>query len=178
MRGRRSERGSGIRVRPAAPSDGPRVIELDRELARFERLRESDAAEGERLLGWIFRLRKFEALVVEVDGSVEGIALFYEAPNSFRARPFLYLEDLVVSEAARGRGAGEALMAALAREAMARNALRLEWAVLDWNREALRFYRRLGARAQTEWHRYVLEGAELEALARSEDVERGSWPDP
>jgi GNAT superfamily N-acetyltransferase len=86
--------------------------------------------------------------------------------NSFRARPYLYLEDLVVAQAARGRGVGEALVAALAREAVSRGALRLEWAVLDWNEDALRFYRRLGASPQTEWHRYSLDGEALERLAR------------
>ena len=101
--------------------------------------------------------------MAELDGRIEGLAIFYEGINSFRARPFLYLEDLVVTAAARGRGVGEALMAAVAREARARNASRVEWAVLDWNEGALRFYRRLGGRPQTEWLRYSLEG---EALAR------------
>lgn len=154
-------------MRRAERSDGEQILQLDRELALFEKLRPSDDAEAKRLLSWIFDERRFEALVAEVDGRIEGIALFYEAPNSFRARPFLYLEDLVVSEAARGRRVGEALMAALAREALARGALRLEWAVLDWNAAALEFYRRLGSRPQSEWHRYVLEDAALESLARS-----------
>jgi len=150
-------------IRRARREDGPRILELDRELARFEKLIPPDDAEGARLLSWIFETNRGEALVAELDGRIEGLAIFYEGMNSFRARPFLYLEDLVVSEAARGRGVGEALMAAIAREAVARNASRVEWAVLDWNEGALRFYRRLGGRPQTEWLRYSLDG---EALAR------------
>jgi GNAT superfamily N-acetyltransferase len=118
-------------VRRARPEDGPRIIELDRELARFERLPPPDDVEAERLLSWIFDSKKLEALVAELDGRVEGVALFYEGLGSFRARPFLYLEDLVISEESRSRGIGEALMVALARETLARGALRLEWVILD-----------------------------------------------
>ncbi|MGH9367531.1 MAG: GNAT family N-acetyltransferase [Thermoanaerobaculia bacterium] len=157
-----------VRIRRAEPADGPRILELDRELARFEKLTPPDDAEGGRLLAWIFESGKLEALVAEVDGRVEGIALFYETPSStFRGRPFLYLEDLVVTHAARSRGVGEALMAALAREVVARGALRLELSVLDWNVHAIRFYERLGARHPTEWVKYALEGEDLARLARS-----------
>ncbi|HEY6929569.1 MAG TPA: GNAT family N-acetyltransferase [Thermoanaerobaculia bacterium] len=154
-----------VSVRRAVPADGPRIIELDRELARFEKLPPPDESEAGRLLAWIFETHRLEALVAELDGKIEGIALFYEGLGSFRAKPFLYLEDLVVSEAARGRGVGEALMAALAREVVARGGLRLDWAVLDWNVRAMRFYERLGARRPTTWIRYSIEGEELKKLA-------------
>jgi len=154
-------------VRCARREDGPRIIELDRELARFEKLRPPDDEEAARLLSWIFDSKKLEAFVAELDGAVEGIALFYEGLGTFRARPFLYLEDLVVSEIARSRGVGEALMAALAREALTRNALRLEWVVLDWNDRAMRFYDRLGARRPADWIKFSLEADALENLART-----------
>ena len=146
-------------VRRAVRDDGARIIELDRELARFEKLRPPDDAEAARLLSWIFDTEKLEALVGEVDGAIEGIALFYEGLGTFRAKPFLYLEDLVVSEKARSRGVGEGLMAALAR-----NAWRVEWAVLDWNEGAIRFYHRLGA-TRNDWLRYGLDEAEIRKLA-------------
>jgi GNAT superfamily N-acetyltransferase len=93
------------------------MIELDRELARFERLSPASDAEAARLLSWIFTERRIEALVAEHRGRVEGLAIFWQGlGSSFRARPFLYLEDLVVGESARGAGVGEALMAALAKE--------------------------------------------------------------
>ena len=153
-------------VRRARLQDGPRIIALDRELARFEKLRPPDDEEAARLLSWVFDSKKLEAFVAEVDGAVEGIALFYEGRGTFRARPFLYLEDLVVSETARSRGVGEALMATLAREALSRGALRIEWAVLDWNARAMSFYDRLGARRPHEWIKYALEGEGLERAAR------------
>jgi GNAT superfamily N-acetyltransferase len=164
-----SREAAGITVRRAVTSDGPRIIALDRELANFEKLPPPDDAEAARLLDWIFGSKRLEALVAELDGSIEGIALFYEGLGSFRAKPFLYLEDLVVSDAARSRGVGEALMAALAREVIARGALRLEWSVLDWNVRAIRFYERLGARRPTTWIRYTLEGEELARVASRAD---------
>ena len=154
-----------ITIRRAVRDDGARIVELDRELATFEKLRPPDDEEATRLLSWIFDTNKLEALVAEVDGVIEGIALFYETPGStFRARPFLYLEDLVVSDAARSRGVGEALIAALAKEALARNAWRIQWAVLDWNVRAIKFYDRLGA-TQDDWLHYGVDEAGIRKLA-------------
>lgn len=155
-----------IAIRRARRTDAPRIVELDRELARFEKLTPPDETEAARLVDWIFESKRLDALVAELDGRVEGIALFYEGLGTFRAKPFLYLEDLVVSEKARSRGAGEALMAALAREVLDRGALRLEWSVLDWNERAISFYDRIGAHRPHEWIKYALEGEPLERLAR------------
>jgi GNAT superfamily N-acetyltransferase len=156
---------SDVTVRRAVRDDGVRIVELDRELATFEKLQPPDDEEAARLLSWIFDTEKLEALVAELDGRVEGIALFYETPGStFRARPFLYLEDLVVSDAARSRGVGDALMKALAEEAVKRNAWRLQWAVLDWNDRAIKFYDRFGAK-EDDWLHYGLNEAELRKLA-------------
>ncbi len=116
----------------------------------------------------IFDRREVEALVATVGGRVEGIALYWFAlGSSFRGRNLLGLEDLVVSEAARGRGIGEALMAALAREGVRRKAIRMDWDVLDWNAKAIRFYERLGARSRAPWLRYTLDEKAMRALARS-----------
>ncbi len=94
------------------------------------------------------------------------MAIFWEGlGSSFRARPFLFLEDLVVAETARSSGVGEALMAALAREGVRRKVMRIEWAVLDWNVHAIRFYRRLGAGPQQDWVRYALSEEAMEKLA-------------
>jgi len=154
-------------VRWARPEDGPRIVELDRELARFEKLNPPDDVEAARLLAWIFESKKLEALVAEVDGRIEGIALCYEGLGTFRAKPFLYLEDLVVAENSRSRSVGEALMSALAREALKRGALRIDWVVLDWNERAMRFYDRLGAPRPHDWIKFSLDGEELERVARS-----------
>lgn len=156
-----------ISVRPARRDDWPRMAELDRQLATFEKLTLPTDAEAARLAAMIFDEKKVEALVAERGGRVEGMAIFWESlGSSFRARTFLYLEDLVVDETARSGGVGEALMAALAREGVRRGALRLEWAVLDWNVHAMRFYRRIGGGPQqNEWIRYSLPEDAMKKLA-------------
>lgn len=144
------------------------MVELDRELARFEKLPEPTDEEAARLAAMIFDGGKIEAFVAELGSRVEGMAIFWEGlGSSFRARPFLFLEDLVVSEAARSRGVGDALMAALAREGVARTVLRIEWSVLDWNVNAMRFYHRIGAGPEQDWVRYSLPEDAMRKLAGS-----------
>jgi ribosomal protein S18 acetylase RimI-like enzyme len=145
------------------------MVELQRELARFERMAPPDDAEAARVAAMMFDEKKIEAFVAELGGRIEGIAIFWEGlGSSFRARPFLFLEDLAVAEAARSRGVGEALMAALAREGVARGAVRIDWSVLDWNVNAMRFYRRLGAAPQRDWVRYELDEEAMKRLARAQ----------
>jgi len=142
------------------------MAELDRELALFEKLPVPDEVEAARLGALIFDQKKVEALVAERDGRLEGMAIFWEGlGSSFRARPFLFLEDLVVADTARSGGVGEALMSALAREGVRRQVMRIEWAVLDWNVDAMRFYRRIGAGLQQDWVRYSLDQEAIEKLA-------------
>jgi ribosomal protein S18 acetylase RimI-like enzyme len=160
------DRDARIHVREALPADGERILELDRELADFERLAGPNEEEGRRLLEWIFKEKRFEALVAERNGSIVGVAIYFFFPTSFRAKPALYIEDIVVSEAARSSGAGEALMAELALRAESAGCGRMEWAVLPWNEGAIRFYERLGARREEEWVRYRIEQPFLRTLAR------------
>jgi GNAT superfamily N-acetyltransferase len=158
--------GARIRVRRARRSDGPRILEIERELAAWEKLRGPSAGEGKRLLSMIFDRREVEALVAVREGRVEGVALYWFAlGTSFRARNLLGLEDLVVAESARGTGIGRALMAALAREALRRKAIRMDWDVLDWNASALRFYHGIGARSRAPWLRYTLDEKAMKRLA-------------
>jgi ribosomal protein S18 acetylase RimI-like enzyme len=160
-----------ITVRRAVPADGPSILELERQLADFEKLPPPDEAEGKRLLAWIFDSKELDAFVAELSGRVVGIALFYVIYGTFRARRFLYLEDLVVAKDVRGRGVGEALIRALAREALERGARRVEWSVLDWNEGAIRLYERLGSkRINQEWLRYGMEEPELRSLAGAREA--------
>lgn len=152
-------------IRAASPDDGAAFIALVRALAAFEELPAPDEAGAARLLEEAFGPRpRFELRVVELAGELVAYAVFFETYSTFVARPSLYLEDLFVSAAARGRGIGTLLLEHLARLAVERGCGRFEWAVLDWNENAQRFYRGLGARISTEWHLCRLDGEALRRL--------------
>ena len=107
-----------------------------------------------------------EAVVARFAGEPVGFALFFANFSTFLGKPGIYLEDLFVREAARGKGVGRALMAHLARVAVERGWGRVEWAVLDWNAPAIRFYRGLGADLLEDWRICRLTGEALDRTAR------------
>ncbi len=145
----------------------PTILALLRGLARYERLTADFKSTPARLAAHGFgRRRYFDALLCFDGRRPIGVALYYFTYSSFAARPALYLEDVFVVPEARRRGAGRALLAELARIAKKRRCARLEWAVLDWNAPAIRFYERLGARLQRTWVLTHLAGASLDRLAR------------
>ena len=105
------------------------------------------------------------AFLAEIDGVPVGLALWFLTYSTWTGRPSLYLEDLFVDESARGQGVARALMQRLAVEAKARNCPRIDWAVLDWNVDAMAFYETVGGRKQTGWEPWRLHGPALDALA-------------
>ena len=120
------------------------------------------------------RRRYFETLICRRGGRPIGFALYFFTYSTFLARPTLYLEDLFVLPEERGRGAGQALLRALARIAVRRRCGRMEWAVLDWNRPAIRFYQRLGAELRRDWILTRLTGTPLARLAGVSAVRRAT----
>jgi GNAT superfamily N-acetyltransferase len=155
-----------LAIRYAEPSDVPVIAELIRALARFERLEHEVTMTESRLEKSLFGPRPYaETLLADEDGQAAGFALFFHNFSTFLARPGIYLEDLFVVPEQRGRGIGRALLERLAQVAVERDCGRLEWAVLDWNRDAIAFYERLGAKPNSEWTVYRLAGDSLHALA-------------
>jgi GNAT superfamily N-acetyltransferase len=156
-----------LRLRPAEPADVHVLAELIRGLARFEKLEHEVTLTDELLAAGLFGPRPYaEAVLADVDGRAAGFALFFHSFSTFLGRPGIYLEDLFVVPEHRGQGIGRALLAHLARLAVERGCGRLEWAVLDWNSEAIAFYERLGARPNSEWTTYRITGESLDRLAR------------
>ena len=156
-----------LRIREAEPADVPVIADLIRQLAKFEKLESEVVLTEELLRTGLFGARRYaEAVLAEEDSNPIGFALFFHTFSTFLARPGIYLEDLFVLADHRGRGVGRALLAHLARLAVERDCGRLEWAVLNWNQEAIRFYERLGARPNSEWTVYRLAGEALSALGR------------
>jgi len=158
----------GAVLREAQPADVPGILALIQALAVYER--EPDAVENtpELLTETLFGAdpRAF-AHVVERDGTVVGIAIWFLTYSTWTGRHGIWLEDLYVDETERGGGYGKALMAALAALCVERGYSRFEWTVLDWNAPSIAFYRSLGATPQDEWTTQRLTGDALEALARA-----------
>lgn len=153
-------------LRFATPADAPTLLAFVRALAAYEQ--EPDAVEvtEAELAAQLAEPRPpFEALIAELDGAPVGFALFFHNYSTWRGRRGLYLEDLFVVPEARGRGVGTALLRRLAALAVERGCARFEWAVLDWNVDAVCFYRALGARPLDEWTTWRVDGDALRALA-------------
>ncbi len=156
-----------LAIRMAEPADVPVIADLIRGLARFEKLEDEVTMTEELLARNLFRPRPYaETLIAEDGGTPVGFALFFHNFSTFLAKPGIYLEDLFVVPEQRGRGIGRALLHRLAQIAVERDCGRLEWAVLDWNREAIGFYERLGAKPNSEWTVYRLAGEALTSLGR------------
>jgi GNAT superfamily N-acetyltransferase len=161
-------------IRDARPADVPALLELIRELARYER--EPDAVETDerQLTEVLFGPDPAVWALVAEDKEehtdqprIVGCAIWFVNFSTWTGRHGIYLEDLVVSESARGGGHGRALLARLAAICLDRGYPRLDWAVLDWNEPAWGFYRAIGAEPMTEWTGHRVSGPALAALAAS-----------
>ncbi len=158
-----------ISLRAATRADIPLVRELIEGLAEYERLRHECHATNELLEVALFGERPYaEVVIAERGNDAAGFALFFHNFSTFLAKPGIYLEDLFVRPEFRGHGVGRALLSHLAALAIARGCGRLEWSVLDWNRDAIGFYRKLGAVPQDEWTVYRVTDAALQRLANGE----------
>ena len=155
-----------ITIAPATSDDVPTILSLIRELAEYEKLLDRVTATEELLRQTLFGPRPYaEVLIARVDGHRVGYALFFHTCSTFLARPGMYLEDVYVRPAYRGKGVGKALLAEVARVSRDRGCGRLEWAVLNWNTPAIEFYESLGAQPLDEWTTYRMDEAAISALA-------------
>jgi GNAT superfamily N-acetyltransferase len=159
-----------MRIRSAHRSDVPLILAFIRELAVYERLAHEVVATEEALAASLFGpAPAAEVLIAELDGAPAGFALFFHNYSTFLGRCGIYLEDLFVRPETRGRGVGRALLARLAAIAETRGCGRLEWAVLDWNEDAVAFYRKLGATPLHNWTTFRLTGEALTMLGDEDE---------
>jgi GNAT superfamily N-acetyltransferase len=153
-------------IRPAAPSDVSTLIELIHQLAEFERSPDSVHIEAQQLQAALFGPSPTVfAHVAEDGGAVVGMAIWFLTFSTWTGVHGIHLEDLYVRPEARGKRFGRALLAELAAIAARSGHQRVEWNVLDWNEQALGFYRSLGAEPLDEWIGYRLSGPALSDLA-------------
>jgi len=153
-------------IRAAREEDVPLLLAFIRELAEYEKLSAEVTATEEQLRATLFGPCRFaEALLACVEGQPVGFAIFFHNYSTFLARPGLYLEDLYVQPAFRGRGLGKLLITTVARMAAERGCGRFEWTVLDWNKPSIEFYESLGAEMKSDWRIMRVSGASLEKMA-------------
>ena len=146
-----------ISLRFAKEKDIPVIYSLIKELAEYEKLLDKVTVTEERLKENLFGKRNYaEVIIAELNGKPVGQALFFHNFSTFMGKPGIYLEDLFVKPEYRGKGIGKALLNKLIEVAKERNCGRVEWAVLDWNKPAIDFYKSLGAEEMSGWLIYRL----------------------
>jgi len=162
-------------IRAARLADVPIILELIRDLATYERAPNEVTATEEQLVDVLFGEKPVAEVLLAFEGkSPVGFAVFFHNFSTWLGRPGLYLEDLFVKPEARGKGYGRALLVELAKIASDRGCGRMEWAVLDWNEPAIKFYRSLGAKPMEEWTVFRLTHDGIAKLAQSESIAKES----
>ena len=155
-------------IRPAKESDVAVIMDLIRQLAVYEKLEAMVTGSASMMHAALFGPTPCaECVIAEENGQPVGFALYFTTFSTFLCKPGLYLEDLFVVPAQRGRGYGKRLLIHLAGIAKARDCGRFEWRVLDWNEPSIQFYKSLGAAILPEWHLVRMTEAEMAALAQS-----------
>ncbi|MFY7708277.1 MAG: GNAT family N-acetyltransferase [Flavobacteriales bacterium] len=153
---------SSVDIRKGKPSDIPAVFDLIKELAEYEKAAHEVAVSPQELEEWAFGKKYYyEFLVAVEDDKILGISLYYTRFSTWKG-PLLYLEDLIVTEAARGRGLGKMLFEATMRQSLADGRNGMIWQVLDWNEPAIRFYDSFGATYASEWLNGKLSKQQIE----------------
>ena len=160
-----------IQIRPARVDDVPIILKLIRDLATYERAPHEVVATETQLVDVLFGKRPVAEVLLAFEGeSPIGFAVFFYNFSTWLGRPGLYLEDLFVKPQKRGKGYGRALLVELAKIARDRGCGRMEWAVLDWNEPAIKFYRALGAKPMDEWTVFRLTREGIARLAKAADT--------
>jgi GNAT superfamily N-acetyltransferase len=155
-----------FQIRPARVQDVPIILQLIRDLATYERAPDEVTATEEQLVSVLFGERPAaEVLLAFEEESPAGFAVYFYNFSTWLGRPGLYLEDLFVKPEKRGKGYGRALLVELAKIARDRGCGRMEWAVLNWNEPAIKFYQALGAKPMDEWTVFRLKRDEIAKLA-------------
>jgi GNAT superfamily N-acetyltransferase len=154
-----------ITIRSAKRTDTQGFLKLLVALARFEKLKPPSPAAKRRIVGDIFDKKRINLLLATKDGKRVGYALYFYTYSSFLAKPTLYLEDIFVLDEFRGLGVGKSLFMKCVKEAARRGCGRMEWAVLNWNRNAIRFYEALGAKRLSDWSVFRLDSQKLRRIS-------------
>lgn len=153
---------AGFKIRLATAADCGLILEFIKRLADYEKLADQVTATEEILMESLFEKRQAEVIIGEEDGLPVAFALYFHNFSTFIGKANLYLEDLFVDQSCRGKGYGKMLLRHLAGIAVERGCERLDWWCLDWNHQAVEFYKRMGAVPMSDWTVFRLEGKRLQ----------------
>jgi GNAT superfamily N-acetyltransferase len=154
-----------MKIRPARKDEASIILQLIKDLAEYEKAPDEVKASEKEIIETIFADNpKVFCDLVEVDGDIAGMAIWFLNYSTWQGKHGIYLEDLYVKSEYRGRGYGKALLQHLAGICNERGYGRFQWWVLDWNSPAIEFYRSLGAEAMSEWTVYRVSGLPLRRL--------------
>jgi len=158
-----------LSIRKASPDDVELILKFINELALYEKAPEEVTATEADIHNSLFGAEpRCYGLICSLDDQVVGFAIYFYNYSTWLGKAGLYLEDIYVTPASRGKGAGKFLMQQLAQIAVSMGCQRFEWAVLDWNKSARDFYESIGAEAKTEWVGYRLSGSAIQGLAQTD----------
>lgn len=158
-------------IKLATQKDVPLILTFIKELAEYEKLPHEVVATVDILNETLFGKNAHAEVIIGYDNETpSSFAVFFQTFSTFLGRPGLYLEDIYVKPELRGKGIGKKMLRYLANIAIERGLARFEWSVLDWNKDAIHFYKSLGAKAMDEWTVYRVTGEALQRLAKSDQV--------
>ena len=155
-----------VRIEEATEKDVPFILAFIRELAQYEKVLDKVTVTEESLRATLFGPKPYvEAIIGYENDNPVAFAIYFFTYTSFAGLPSLYLEDIFVRPASRGLGVGRQFLAFLARRASQRGCGRMEWSVINWNKTAMAFYKKLGAEPVNDWTGFRLGKDQFEALA-------------
>ena len=153
-----------MKIKEITQTDIPTLLDLIKELAKYEQLLNQVSANEDLLTQWIINEKKANALLLEYNHTIVGFVLYFNNFSTFLGKPGIYLEDLYIKEDYRNKGFGKQVFKYLANGCTQKGYGRLEWSVLDWNEPSIQFYQKLGALPMSDWTTYRLTESELKKL--------------
>lgn len=161
------EKKQEFKIRIAKEEDTSLILKFIKELADYEKLLSEVVATEEILRESLFKRNMAEVIIGELNGKPIAFALFFHNFSTFLGKPGIYLEDLYVKPAFRGREFGKQMLGYLAILCEERDCGRLEWWCLDWNKSSIEFYKKLGAESMDEWTTFRVTGENLKKLSEN-----------
>jgi GNAT superfamily N-acetyltransferase len=154
-----------IIIRKAEKNDSANILWLIKELSVYEKLEKYVTADEEKIIDTIFSENtNVRVLLAEINNELAGQVVFFKNFSTFRAREGLYIEDIFVLPAFRGKGIGFKLMKEVVSIAKMENCFGVDWVVLDWNKSAIDFYKKIGAVDMNEWKTFRLDSSKFDSL--------------